>query len=119
MRNLVISKPWGKYIILSQGFNYIVKKIIIEPNQQLSLQLHNNRSEHWTVINGECLVILGGDEPRLLKSNEHIYIPKKVKHRIINQSEDMAEILEIQYGLCDEEDIVRFEDNYGRVDTNI
>ena len=93
---------------------YKVKKITILPNSSISLQKHKFRSEHWVVVKGIALVTLGKDKLKLSK-NESIFIKKNQKHKITNNTKDILEIIEVQTGsYLGEDDIIRFEDEYGR-----
>jgi mannose-6-phosphate isomerase-like protein (cupin superfamily) len=108
------TRPWGNYTILSVGENFQVKKLILNPGAKLSLQLHNRRSEHWVVVAGEAEVVLG-EEILNLMENQSVYIPAKTKHRLGNTGNKPLEVIEVQYGdYFGEDDIVRFEDIYGR-----
>ena len=108
-----VKKPWGHYTILYEDFPKMkVKELYVEPNKELSLQKHSNRSEHWTVICGEPTVALGSDQDFLgyikPKIHEHIEIPVGHWHQLSNQTDYLVKILEIQYGSsCEEEDIER------------
>jgi mannose-1-phosphate guanylyltransferase/mannose-6-phosphate isomerase len=107
-------RPWGWFDVLDSSNGYKVKKILINPNSSLSLQKHNKRSEHWVVIKGEVNVICGLKRLRL-KENESFFVPKNMKHRLFNKSSDPVEIIEVQTGeYLEEDDIIRFEDNYHR-----
>ena len=108
------TRPWGTWEILDAGEGFCVKRIKVMPNSMLSLQSHNFRSEHWIIIKGEAIVTLG--EEKLLKhTNEAVYIPVKTKHRIQNDTKEDMEFIEIQAGdTLDENDIIRYEDIYGR-----
>lgn len=111
----VVKRPWGNYKVLSEAQGYKVKKITVLPGKKLSLQLHNQRSEHWIVINGVASVVIGGDEERRIRKNESIYIPKETKHRLMNLESELLEIIEVQNGeYLGEDDIVRFDDTFGR-----
>ena len=111
-----IYRPWGNYTSISEGKNWQVKKIMVEPGQSLSLQLHNHRTEHWIIVSGAALVEINGKQ-KLLKQNESTYIPLASKHRVTNTSEYPLVMIEVQSGsYLGEDDIVRFEDNYGRLD---
>ncbi|MDG1712523.1 MAG: phosphomannose isomerase type II C-terminal cupin domain [Woeseiaceae bacterium] len=111
-------RPWGSYICLDSGSNFQVKRLIVNPGGILSLQKHFKRSEHWTVVSGVASVTLDKEEFKL-KVNETIYIPIESIHRISNKSPDVLEIIEVQCGeYLGEDDIVRFEDNYGRVEND-
>lgn len=108
-------RPWGKFITLQNENNYKIKKIIVNPNSKLSLQSHNHRSEHWTIIKGEVLIQQGEDKIKL-SYNQHAFIPKKTIHRIENVSDNIAELIEIQIGdYLEEDDIIRYKDDYNRV----
>jgi len=109
-----VYRPWGHYEVLHQDKCFLVKRITIKPGASLSLQMHQHRSEHWVVVKGVAGVHCG-DKIFTLKENESTFIPKSVKHRLSNQTEIPLEIIEVQLGgYISEEDIVRFEDNYGR-----
>ena len=110
-----IFRPWGSYSSISKGKNWQVKKIIVKPNQSLSLQMHKFRTEHWIIVSGEAKVQLNNKEKTLIK-NESTYIPANTKHRLSNISEEDLILIEIQSGsYLGEDDILRFEDNYGRI----
>ena len=107
-------RPWGSFEIIDVGNNFKLKKIIVKPHSALSLQLHNHRSEHWIVVNGVAKVIKG-DQFFTLNTDESTYIKSGTKHRIINDSNNILEIIEVQTGkYLEEDDITRFEDLYGR-----
>ncbi len=109
------TRPWGTWEVLDAGDGYCVKKICVTPGNILSLQLHHYRAEHWIIVRGEALVTLGNDKI-VKKANESVYIPAETKHRIQNNTQQDMEFIEIQTGEnLDENDIVRFEDSYGRV----
>ena len=109
------TRPWGTWEVLDAGDGYCVKKICVTPGNILSLQLHHYRAEHWIIVRGEALVTLG-DDKSVKKANESVYIPAETKHRIQNNTQQDMEFIEIQTGEnLDENDIVRFEDSYGRV----
>ena len=109
-------RPWGYYKVLSDEANHKVKRIVVFPNGELSLQRHKHRSEYWQVIEGEALVTLE-DKEIPLKSGENINIPKGTKHRVANTGNKNMTFIEIQTGdYFGEDDIERFEDKYGRTD---
>ena len=109
-----VNKPWGSYTVLDTGPSYVLKRIEVLPGEALSLQSHQHRSEHWTVVSGSAEVVRG-DETLLLNINESITIAKNSKHRLGNPGADLLIIFEIQFGkLLDESDITRYEDRYGR-----
>lgn len=109
-----VYRPWGYYEGIDQGKNYQVKRIVVNPGQKLSLQLHHYRSEHWIVVAGNAKVTVGRAN-RLLHANESIYIPVGIKHRLENVGETPLYLIEVQTGgYLGEDDIVRFEDVYQR-----
>jgi len=107
-------RPWGNYTVIDRGPNYQIKKIVVNPGESLSLQLHYHRSEHWVVIKGTAKVTID-DKVLFLRENESTFIPKTAKHRLENPGKIPLEIIEIQIGeYISEDDIVRFSDIYGR-----
>ncbi len=109
-----VYRPWGSYTILQEKNNYKVKRLIVFPGKILSLQKHKFRSENWTVVKGEAYIVKGKDEITL-KESESIYIPKETMHRIGNKTKENLIIIETQTGTyLGEDDIERFEDEYGR-----
>ncbi len=109
-----VYRPWGKYDSIDQGERYQVKRISINPGEQLSLQMHHHRAEHWVVVQGTARVICG-DEELLLSENESFYIPLGKKHSLENPGKIPLEVIEIRSGAyLSEDDIVRFADKYGR-----
>ena len=113
-RPATVKKPWGSYTVLDLGPNYLLKRIEVLPGESLSLQSHQHRSEHWTVVEGNAKVELK-DEIHQLKTNDSIIIPLNAKHRLENPEKELLVIYEIQFGeLIDENDIARHEDRYGR-----
>lgn len=114
IENRTMYRPWGSYTILAEGEGYKVKRITIKPGAKLSLQMHYHRSEHWTVINGTGKLTLD-DKVVIFKENESTYIPIAVKHRLENPGQIPLSIIEVQNGrYLGEDDIVRFDDEYGR-----
>ena len=110
-----VARPWGNYDSVDAGPRHQVKRITVKPGQKLSLQMHHHRAEHWIVVKGTALVTRG-DEEILLAENQSTYIPLGVKHRLENPGKTDLEIIEVQTGgYLGEDDIVRFEDTYGRV----
>ena len=108
------TRPWGSYTILDKEANYLVKRIEVLPSESLSLQSHNHRSEHWTIVSGVAQVQIG-EILKTLKANQFIEIPKGAKHRLTNIGESTLVIIEVQLGdKIDENDITRYEDKYGR-----
>ncbi len=109
-----VYRPWGYYDSIDQGERFQVKRIVVSPGQKLSLQKHHHRAEHWIVVSGTALVTRG-DEQILLAENQSTYIPLGVKHRLENPGAIPLEMIEIQSGsYLGEDDIVRYEDTYGR-----
>jgi len=107
-------RPWGNYTILGEGADYKIKRIVVNPGQVLSLQMHHHRSEHWVVVSGTALVTIGERE-QLICENESVFVPQTVKHRLSNQGKVPLVMIEVQSGrYLGEDDIVRFEDVYGR-----
>lgn len=109
-----VYRPWGWYETLNQGERYQVKCIMVKPGGKLSLQSHYHRSEHWVVVKG-TLEVVKGDEVELLSENQSTYIPIGRQHRLSNPGKIPAFLIEVQSGAyLNEDDIVRFEDVYGR-----
>jgi mannose-1-phosphate guanylyltransferase/mannose-6-phosphate isomerase len=109
-----VHRPWGYYESVEQGPGFQVKRIVVTPNAALSLQLHYHRSEHWIVVNGTARVTRG-DQTFLLSENQSTYVPLGVKHRLENIGLVPLEMIEVQCGsYLGEDDIVRFDDDYGR-----
>ena len=107
-------RPWGSFTNIEQGGSWQVKKLEINPNCSISLQMHNHRSEHWIIVNGKAKVEID-NKTSFLKKNESIYIPLGSKHRLTNPCKSPLIIIEVQSGeYLGEDDIIRFEDNYGR-----
>ncbi|MBR4927284.1 MAG: phosphomannose isomerase type II C-terminal cupin domain [Alphaproteobacteria bacterium] len=109
------TREWGTWEVLNTGDKYIIKKIIVLPDSILSLQKHLHRNEHWIIIQGQGIATLGKNLIKV-KKNDSVYIPKGKKHRIENRSKTPLVFIEIQTGdILDENDIIRFEDKYGRI----
>lgn len=110
-----VYRPWGFYTVLAQGKGFLTKLIHVGTGQKLSVQSHNHRSEHWVVLSGTAKVLLEGEE-HILNTGSSIDIPLKAIHSLQNPYEEELEIIEVQLGeLLIEDDIVRYEDIYGRV----
>ena len=110
-----VARPWGTYDSVDAGERYQVKRITVYSGAKLSLQMHYHRAEHWIVVKGTALVTRG-EEEILLTENQSTYIPLGVKHRLENPGKTELELIEVQSGsYLGEDDIVRFEDTYGRV----
>ena len=109
-----VARPWGSYDSIDKGDRFQVKRITVNPGAQLSLQMHHHRAEHWIVVSGTARVRIG-DKERMLSENESTYIPIGVTHRLENPGVLPLEMIEVQSGsYLGEDDIVRFEDTYGR-----
>ena len=107
-------RPWGWYENLKEDTGYKVKRLYVKPNQKISLQYHNQRDEHWVVVSGDGTLELNEDIKKL-KVGDYIFIPVLSKHRITGGNNGII-IVEVQLGkICNEEDIVRIEDAYGRI----
>jgi mannose-1-phosphate guanylyltransferase/mannose-6-phosphate isomerase len=110
-----VYRPWGYYTLLESGERYKVKRLAIYPGKSISLQLHRHRAEHWIVVKG-IAEIIRGDEVVKVHENESIYVPKSTKHRVKNHGDVDLQIIETQTGeYIEEDDIERFDDEYGRV----
>jgi len=109
-----VFRPWGSYDSVDSGERYQVKRIRVKPGQSLSLQMHHHRSEHWVVVRGTAEVLVG-EQTHLLTENQSVYIPVGEKHRLRNPGKVPLYLIEVQSGsYLGEDDIVRFEDSYGR-----
>jgi len=113
-----VHRPWGSYTILEEGDRYKIKRLVINPGTKLSHQLHNHRSEHWVVVSGTARVT-NGENVYDVHPNESTYIPMSTKHRLENAGKIPVQIIEVQNGeYLEEDDIVRYEDDYNRHDSN-
>jgi mannose-1-phosphate guanylyltransferase/mannose-6-phosphate isomerase len=109
-----VARPWGWYDSIDMGERFQVKRIVVKPGASLSLQMHHHRAEHWIVVKGMAKVT-NGEEVFVLEENQSTYIPIGVKHRLENFGKIDLEMIEVQSGgYLGEDDIVRFEDTYGR-----
>jgi len=109
-----VARPWGCYDSIDMGERFQVKRITVKPGAKLSLQMHHHRAEHWIVVSGTALVTIG-DKERMLSENESTYIPIGMTHRLENPGVLPLEMIEVQSGsYLGEDDIVRFDDTYGR-----
>lgn len=109
-----VERPWGRFESIDQGERFQVKRLVVEPGGRLSLQMHHHRAEHWIVVRGTARVTRG-DETFLVSENQSTYIPLGVNHRLENPGKTTLEIIEVQSGsYLGEDDIVRFDDVYGR-----
>lgn len=110
-----VFRPWGWYTCLADGEGYLTKVICVSPEQKLSIQSHNHRSEHWVVLEGRAKVVLNGKD-HYLEAGQSIDIPVQAKHSLQNPYNSDLKIIEVQKGdYISEDDIVRYEDMYGRV----
>ncbi len=107
-------RPWGSFFVLEEGPGFKVKRIVVKPQGQLSLQSHQYRAEHWTVIAGQATVTVG-DGVHTLTRGQSIDIALGDRHRLENFGEDDVEVIEVQFGdYLGEDDIIRYEDVYQR-----
>ncbi|MCH8502322.1 MAG: mannose-1-phosphate guanylyltransferase/mannose-6-phosphate isomerase [Aliidiomarina sp.] len=110
-----VYRPWGKYDSVDAGDRYQVKRITVKPGEKLSIQMHHHRAEHWVVVSGSANITID-DETNLVTENESVYIPIGAVHSLENPGKIPLELIEVQVGpYLGEDDIVRFEDRYGRV----
>jgi len=109
-----VNRPWGWYDSIDAGERFQVKRILVKPGASLSLQMHHHRAEHWIVVSGTAEVT-NGDKVIMLTENQSTYIPLGQTHRLANPGKVPLELIEVQSGsYLGEDDIVRFEDSYGR-----
>jgi mannose-1-phosphate guanylyltransferase len=109
-----VNRPWGTYSVLEEGPRFKIKRIEVKPGESLSLQMHHHRNEHWIVVSGMAKVV-NGEREFFVSTNESTYIPAGHKHRLENPGVVELVIIEVQSGeYLGEDDIVRFEDIYGR-----
>ncbi|MBX7228053.1 MAG: mannose-1-phosphate guanylyltransferase/mannose-6-phosphate isomerase [Burkholderiaceae bacterium] len=113
--HLTAYRPWGSYTVLEESKHHKIKRLLVKPKGALSLQMHHHRSEHWVVVDGTACVV-NGDEEFILKANQSTYIPAGQRHRLSNPGDTDLVLIEVQTGTyLGEDDIVRFEDIYGRL----
>nr|WP_281169627.1 cupin domain-containing protein [Kushneria aurantia] len=109
-----VYRPWGKYESIDSGGRYQVKRITVKPGEKLSVQMHHHRAEHWVVVSGTASVTIDG-VVQMLTEDQSIYIPVGGVHALENPGKIPLELIEVQSGAyLGEDDIVRFEDRYGR-----
>lgn len=114
-----VHRPWGDYTVLEEGDRYKIKRIIVKPGASLSLQMHHHRSEHWIVVQGMAKVV-NGEKEVFVAANESTYIPAGHRHRVANPGVLPLVMIEVQSGdYVGEDDIVRFEDIYGRIQSQL
>ena len=109
-------RPWGWYETIDQGPSHKVKRIYVKPNERFSLQYHNHRMEHWMVVEGSGLVQLN-EYTEWVYPGKHFHIAINSRHRM-TAGDDGVLFIEVQHGQCHEDDIVRLEDDYGRIGNN-
>lgn len=115
----IVHRPWGTYETTDAGPGFQTKRIIVRPGEQLSLQLHHHRSEHWIVVSGTAMVTIG-DTEQSIGANQSVYIPAGTRHRLGNPGDVPLHLIEVQCGnYLGEDDIVRFEDKYARATTDV
>jgi mannose-1-phosphate guanylyltransferase len=109
-----VARPWGAYTVLQEGPGFKIKRIEVKPGASLSLQLHHRRSEHWVVVRGVAEVTCG-EQTYAIRANESTFIPIETRHRLANRTTEALVMIEVQCGeYLGEDDIVRFDDHYGR-----
>lgn len=114
LSHLIVYRPWGSFETIDHGERFKVKRIVVKPGEQLSLQKHHHRAEHWVVVQGTALVTCG-EETVLLEENQSTFIPLGTRHRLENPGKIPLHLIEVQSGsYLGEDDIVRFDDTYGR-----
>jgi mannose-1-phosphate guanylyltransferase/mannose-6-phosphate isomerase len=112
-----VYRPWGSYTVLEERANFKIKRIIVNPGAKLSMQMHKHRSEHWVVVSGAA-TISNNEIEYTLQENQSTYIPQMHRHRLANNTSEPLSIIEVQCGeYVGEDDIVRFDDKYGRLIT--
>jgi len=109
-----VYRPWGTYTILEENGNTKIKRIVVYPGAKLSMQMHHHRSEHWIVVHGTAKIV-NGDQVIFLEENQSTYVPKTTRHRLENPGKVPLHLIEVQIGpYLEEDDIVRFDDDFGR-----
>lgn len=107
-------RPWGEFHVLAEGAGYKVKLLVVDPGGRLSLQCHQHRSEHWTVVKGVATVTVGGSV-HVLAPEDSVNIPQREIHRLENDAAEQLVVVEVQFGAdLAEDDIIRLSDVYGR-----
>lgn len=107
-------RPWGEYWVLDDAAGYKVKRIEVRPGKRLSLQKHSKRAEHWIVVAGTAVATLDG-ETKVVEIGQSVDVPIGTVHRVANQGAEPLVLIEVQHGTYfGEDDIVRFEDDFGR-----
>ena len=117
--NEIGERPWGQWKCIAVGDKHITKIITVNPGASLSLQMHEYRTEHWVVTKGTPSITVGNVK-KVYNFGQSVDIPVKTKHRLENLTDETAEVIEIQMGdILDENDIIRFEDIYNRVNKKV
>jgi mannose-1-phosphate guanylyltransferase/mannose-6-phosphate isomerase len=112
--HMKVYRPWGTYTILEENRNTKIKRIVVYPGAKLSMQMHHHRSEHWIVVHGTAKIV-NGDQVIFLEENQSTYVPKTTRHRLENPGKVPLHLIEVQIGpYLEEDDIVRFDDDFGR-----
>jgi mannose-1-phosphate guanylyltransferase / mannose-6-phosphate isomerase len=112
-----VIRAWGSYTVLEEGESYKIKRIVVNPKSKLSLQMHTKRSEHWVVVSGTARVTCG-ESVYTIQANQSTFVPMGVKHRLENPTDEPLQLIEVQSGnYLGEDDITRYQDDYGRVKT--
>ncbi len=116
VEHVTVNRPWGSYTVLEVGTRYKIKRIVVNPGAKLSYQMHHHRSEHWVVVSGTARVTVG-DKSYNVHPNESTYVPMSTGHRLENPGKVPLHLIEVQNGdYMAEDDIIRFDDEYGRHD---
>ena len=111
---MIEHRPWGTYEVLLDKPDHNVKEIYVKPNHRFSLQYHEHREEHWVIVEG-IGTITQGEIESIIRPGEYAYIPKGSIHRLHGGDEGIT-FIEVQKGVCEEDDIIRIEDDYGRLE---
>ena len=111
---MIEHRPWGTYEVLLDKPDHKVKEIYVKPNHRFSLQYHEHREEHWVIVEG-IGTITQGEIESIIRPGEYAYIPKVSIHRLHGGDEGIT-FIEVQKGVCEEDDIIRIEDDYGRLE---
>ena len=109
----LVKKPWGHYVDIHRSKDVVFKQIVVNSGEELSLQSHSLRDEFWFISSGVGVLTVGSQDLHV-RMGENYFIGRKIKHRIKNDGPKQLVIFETQVGVCDEEDIVRYDDKYGR-----
>ena len=114
MTGEIVKRPWGSYEVLTESDGYKVKRITVVPGGRLSLQSHQHRAENWVVVTGIATVTVEENVQKVAVKG-HVHIPPQAQHRLENYTDDLVVLIEVQSGLyLGEDDIMRYEDIYGR-----